>query len=498
MQDDTFRIYICFQSDNGTRRGCLSTISRIHDPVGLICVFILKGKKILQRMTADSIGWDEKLSPVLQKEWDEWREEILLLNELKIQRCYKSRSLGKIVDVTLHCFADASFVGYGIACYLRMVDEGGKVEVSLVMGKSRVSPLKPTTVPRLELTAATIAAKIAAMVIDELKIEGLVAYYWIDNKIVLGWIFNSKRRFRTFVANRVLLVETYTDKEQWRHTDTKDNPADFASRGISPGEKDKVDTWLYGPRKLRVKEEPWRNAVPEIEVLESDAEVKTLVNAIIVKKFPILEVLEERISCWHRMARSIVWAGRFGSKDWRASKHEEITVADIQKAEVGIIKVMQKRAYGDEIAALRDGKKGKKALEKLKKLDPFLDADGVLRVGGRLGNAQEDDTFRFPVVIPKGAVATRVLIEWHHKQIEHMGKHATVNRLREQGFWIVNSSKEVGAVVFRCVRCKWLRGRFGNQKMADLPWNRTTVAPPFTYCGVDVFGPMMVKEGRWF
>ena len=75
-----------------------------------------------------------------------------------------------------------------------------------------------------------------------------------------------------------------------------------------------------------------------------------MVNAIIVKKFPILEVLEERISCWHRMVRSVVWAGRFGSKDWRASRHEEITVADIQKAEVGIIKFMQKRAYGDEIA----------------------------------------------------------------------------------------------------------------------------------------------------
>ena len=147
MQDDTFRFEVCFKSDNGTRKGCLSTISRIYDPAGLVCVFLLKGKKILQKMTADGISWDEKLSPELAREWKEWREEVLLLSKLKIKRCYKSKDLGRIKDVTLHCFADASFIGYGVACYLRLVDENGRVEVSLVMGKSRVAPLKPTTIP---------------------------------------------------------------------------------------------------------------------------------------------------------------------------------------------------------------------------------------------------------------------------------------------------------------------------------------------------------------
>ena len=119
-----------------------------------------------------------------------------------------------------------------------------------------------------------------------------------------------------------------------------------------------------------------------------------------------------------------------------------------------------------------------------------------MRIGGRLANAEEEDTVKFPVLIPKKAKATRRLIEWHHKKIEHRGKHSTVSRLREAGFWLVSGSREVGSVVFRCIRCKWLRGKFNGQKMADLPWNRTTVAPPFTYCGVDVFGHMLVKDGR--
>jgi hypothetical protein len=88
------------------------------------------------------------------------------------------------------------------------------------------------------------------------------------------------------------------------------------------------------------------------------------------------------------------------------------------------------------------------------------------------------------------------MIEWHHAQIEHRGKHTTIGKLRELGFWVVNGGKEVGSVVFKCVRCKWLRGKLNNQKMADLPFNRTAMVPPFTYCGVDVFGPIQVKEGR--
>ena len=446
-------------------------------------------------MTADSVSWDEKLSPELAKEWNAWREDMLLLNQLKIRRCYKSQNLGRVVDVTLHCFADASYIGYGVACYLRMVDENGKVEVSLVMGKSRVSPLKPTTIPRLELTAATVAAKIAAMVLAELGL-GIKAYYWIDNRVVLGWIFNDKRRFRVFVGNRVQLIDTYTNKKQWRYIDTMFNPSDYASRGISPKDEEKVDKWFNGPIMLREKDEPWRDVMPEVEVVANDAEVKTAVNATAVTTHTVLDVLEERISSWHRMKRSVVWAKRFGSREWRSGKQQEITVDEIQRAEMKIIKLMQERAYKEEIEALRTGVQGKKDMERLKKLNPFIDQDGILRVGGRLVNSEEEDAFRFPVVIPKGAVATKVLIEWHHRQIEHRGKHATINRLREQGFWVVNASKEVAAVVFRCVRCRWLRGKLGNQMMADLPWNRTTVAPPFTYCGVDVFGPLQVKDGR--
>ena len=237
-----------------------------------------------------------------------------------------------MTEATLHCFSDASFIGYGVACYLRMVDDQGRVEVQLVMGKARVSPLKPTTVPRLELTAATVAVKIAAMLVEELKIPNLKVYYWIDNKVVLGYIFNGKRRYRIYVANRVLLIDRYTTKEQWRYIKTEDNPADLASRGISVRETEKVDLWLNAPRFLREKDDSWKYAQPEVEISADDKEVmiKAVVNATSVKKCSVLESLEERISSWYRMKRVVAWILRYGSKEWRASKKEDMAVVEIK------------------------------------------------------------------------------------------------------------------------------------------------------------------------
>ena len=237
-----------------------------------------------------------------------------MLNEIGMPRCHRSKCFSTIVDASLHCFSDASFIGYGVAIHLRLVDTEGRVEVSLVMGKSRVSPLKQKNVPRLELTAGGVSVKIGALVIEELKIPDMQVYYWVDSKIVLGYIFNETRRFRVFVANRVQLIDPYTEKAQWRYIDTKDNPGDIASRGLSPRDTEKVDIWFNGPYILRKRDDSWKHDVPDIEIDENDEEVKkeAKVNAISTNDIwpSVLEILEEDVSSWHRMKRVIVWVLR--------------------------------------------------------------------------------------------------------------------------------------------------------------------------------------------
>ena len=504
IRDDMLGFQVDFSKDDGTRRGCLSTIHRIKDPLGLGAPFLLKGRKILQKLAVESVSWDKKLTPEVAKQWSDWRSDLTLLNNLKIRRCYRPSNFGEVTEVTLHCFSDASFVGYGAAYYLRFVDHKGDIEVSLVMGKSRVSPTKATTVPRLELTAATVCAKIAAVIMKELKLDDVETFYWVDNKIVLGYIFNQTRRYRVFVANRVQAIEDLTGNKNWNYVPTKENPADYSSRGISLKESEKVFIWLHGPKFLRRQEDTWRTKCPEVEEIEDDIEVKvtTTVNAVKMggNMKSILDIMEKRISSWHRMKRVVAWVRRFVAlcrkEDVEAG--DDLVIAEIQGAEQTIIKWVQERSFRDDIEIVRRDRKEKikKKVGNLWRICPFIDKDGVLRVGGRLSQAEETENFRFPVILPKRAMITKRLVEWHHKKIEHRGKHSTISELREAGYWVVSASKEVGAVVRNCVRCKWLRGKFAEQKMADLPSSRTTIEPPFTFCGVDFFGHILVKEGR--
>ena len=122
------------------------------------------------------------------------------------------------------------------------MNEKGRIHVSLVIGKSRVSPLKPVTIPRLELTA-----KVSNLVKRELSIKNISEFYWIDSQIVLGYIYNEARRFRVFLANRVQQIRDYTDKNQWKYIGTERNPSDAASRGITVDNIEKVQAWFEGP-----------------------------------------------------------------------------------------------------------------------------------------------------------------------------------------------------------------------------------------------------------
>ena len=109
------------------------------------------------------------------------------------------------------------------------------------------------------------------------------------------------------------------------------------------------------------------------------------------------------------MKRVIAWIYRFVSIEWRRNKKEEMSVQEIQEAEIRIIKLMQQRAYKNEIVRLQKGETAKKGMERLYKLNPFIDKKGVLRVGGRLTNAIDDDNVKFPIIVPKSAKATKAM-----------------------------------------------------------------------------------------
>ena len=491
---DTFEFRIILNDIPLTRRAILSSISSIYDPLGLIAPFLLKGRIFLQEITSEKgCHWDDELKAEHVRAWTDWRTSLLPLQDLKVDRCYKPLDFGESVNTTLHGFSDACHFGYGACCYLRQVNKDGRVHVSLVMGKSRVSPMKYVTMPRLELTASTVAAKLGILIKAELPVIHSISY-WIDSQIVLGYINNESRRFRIYVANRTQLIRNLSCKEDWRYVESQENPGDIASRGLTCEDTESVKHWYKGPDFLWLKEEDWRLQQPEFVINEMDPEVQRVkqVNSTSITFEPVLDIIERRISNWNRMKRVMALVLLFIRK-CKKQPTTEMQVNDIEEAGKKLIKMAQHKHLS---TALKDSHKRSKKMKWLTKLDPFIDSDGLLKVGGRLQNSEQSNQIKFPIILPRKGKISQRLIEWYHGKVQHCGRSTTINEIRSNGYWIIGISSRVKSVIFSCTRCRIFRGRLGEQKMADLPADRLLEVAPFTHCGADMFGPFSIKEGR--
>jgi hypothetical protein len=242
---------ITLQDTPLTRRGILSTIGSIYDPLGLVAPVLLVGKQLLQELCHEGTDWDDPVPDQIRIRWEKWRNELCLLNDFKVRRCFKPNDFGSVKSTELHHFSDASASGYRQCSYIRLVNVHEEVHCELVTAKSCVSPLKTITIPRLELTAALVSVRVSTMLHKELDYNIIVNVYWTNSKVVLGYLNNEARRFHIFVANRVQQICDETSPEQWRYVKSKENPADEASRGLTTREFLDSECWLSGPSFLQ-------------------------------------------------------------------------------------------------------------------------------------------------------------------------------------------------------------------------------------------------------
>lgn len=188
-----------------------------------------------------------------------WLQELHQLSELSVDRCVRPVDFGLVATAQLHHFADASENGYGTVSYLRLTNKDGRVHCAFIMGKSRVAPLKQTTIPRMELTAVVVAVDMGKLLKRELQMNLLDSIFWTDSTTVLKYIENETLRFKTFVANRIATIRETTTPQQWRYVSTSVNPADCASRGLMPTKFMRNQSWFHGPAFLKGPECQWPN-----------------------------------------------------------------------------------------------------------------------------------------------------------------------------------------------------------------------------------------------
>ena len=230
IDTDTFSVKTSLPSGrpgNDTRRGCLSILSSIVDPLGMIGPVLLPARRVLQRTWQLKLHWDEKLPEDLLKDWNKWKEDLTLLNHVSVPSCYFPGGCPLNATFQLHHFSDASEVGYGTVSYLRRETADGRVDCTFVVAKSRTVPLQFVSVPRLELQAATIAVRMDRLILKEIDLAMSASFFWTDSKITLQYINNGTRRFKTYLANRVAEIRDTSQPGQGASTQLTKRPVAF-------------------------------------------------------------------------------------------------------------------------------------------------------------------------------------------------------------------------------------------------------------------------------
>ncbi|KAK3735147.1 hypothetical protein QZH41_001892 [Actinostola sp. cb2023] len=187
--DFTFKVSTEVEEKPFTRRGVLSVVNSLYDPLGLVAPVVIRGKAFLRAMTSNlkPQDWDEPLPKEYKKAWEAWRSSLDGLTDLKVQRSYTSKALTTATRKEIHTFGDASSDSIAAVSYLRVVWPNGHVDVSFILGKAKLAPTRATTIPRLELCAAVLATEITLLITEELDVcPGSVTYY-TDSRVVLGY-----------------------------------------------------------------------------------------------------------------------------------------------------------------------------------------------------------------------------------------------------------------------------------------------------------------------
>ena len=342
-----------------TRRGILSCVSSLFDPLGLVGPLLLPAKCLLQELCRKNLGWDEPISKGDEDCWTQWTKFIRGLGEVKIPRCFKPVESDSIHE-QLHIFCDASEKGYGAVAYIRCELSSGLARCKILFSKCRVAPLKTMTVPRLELTSAVLAVRIYQILKAELMIPFNQVYFWTDSMVVLHYINDTSSRFSTFVANRLAIIHEHTLPTQWRHINSEYNPADYSSRGFN-GKYDQLRIWIDGPEFLSKPEFNW--PVPhKCSVSDDILEFKRKSTSLFsVSTENVINRFLSHYSKWFKLLRAMAWMVRykrylmlmFGHSKGDSLCVGELKLEELEEARLDVIRLIQRDIFSEDLSILQ-------------------------------------------------------------------------------------------------------------------------------------------------
>lgn len=466
-----------------TKRLVMSQTARLYDPCGFIAPIVMKAKCFMQTLWRSSLTWDDPLPNPLALEWKDYSSSLFKLSEFSIPRLLNARE-----EVQLHGFSDASQSGYAACLYIRSA-KGLSFSCRLLTAKAKVSPLKPLSIPRLELQGAHLLSKLVYHYRNLLKTHVLISdiFLWTDSTIVLQWIKTPPHLLKTFVSNRVVQISDFTDGAHWRHVASEDNPADLASRGMTASTfLLKYDFWLNGPPWLSCDMSFWpdtcHNSVSDPDLLELKS-IEPCSNALLSIEYDVN--LFSSCSSWLKTLKIvsviIKWLPKVSSRN--------LTSLDLfNLSHDYVMRHIQLSAFGRELSCLDKGH-GNLPIS-MQRLSPFLDNFGLIRAKGRLSNSEFGTN---PIILPKHHYLVSLLIHHTHVKLGHAGPQH-VRYILSLNYWILAARQIIRSVISKCVVCFRVKPKSLPPLMADLPPERVNPAPVFYNTGMDFCGPFLVKS----
>nr|XP_034824837.1 uncharacterized protein LOC117982583 [Maniola hyperantus] len=471
-----------------SKRETLSAVMSIYDPLGFLSPYTIVAKIMLQSLWRLDIGWDEPIPKEQAGEFVTWMQGLHNIEQLRLPRCYDKHKEGQ--KRHLHIFCDASELAYAAVAYWQIEGPEDAVIVRLASAKAKVAPLRGMSIPRMELQAAVIGARLAEAVKSGHRWEAASTTFWSDSRTVLIWVRTNAKRYTPFVAHRLGEIAELTKPEQWRWVPTKSNPADDATRSeYAAGPRSE---WLEGPQFLQQPSSEWpKEPTPE----QREPEEEVLVYHVSQSRPLHWDAMPDinRISKWNVLIGATARVIYIAAK-WRKMS-KQLEVRDLQMAEKLWLERAQVDSFASEIQLLKRGEKIPRS-SRLYKLDPEYGSDRLLRLRGRINAAPVTQDQKQPIILDGRHQLTRMLIQKEHEAAGHAGNERVVNDLRQR-YWILQLRPSVRAVAHSCQQCRIRKAAPQVPTFGDLPAAR--LAPfsrPFQNVGVDYFGPMSITIGR--
>ena len=344
--------------------------------------------------------------------------------------------------------------------------------MSFVISKTRLASIKTLTIPRLELQAAVVTARLKTKILEEIDFEVNEMYFWSDSKIVLHYLSDANRRFSVYVSHRVAKITSKSDMNEWHHIPGTMNVADDCTRGKEI-------------QLLTLPEEEWPSFKEAVQVNESELEVRASV--LTTWTAPYMFVVEwEKYSTWNRLIWLCAWwityKFKLRSKARRRSPPPEqltksLCADDLKESSLALCMIAQIESFEEEYKELQANRALSSNSPQLR-LQPFL-MEGVIRVGGRLNKAWIPFEAKHQAVLSPTHPLTRLLVQDLHEKHSHVGREHTL-ALVCQHYWIPRGKSFVRKIVNDCLHCKRRLANPNVPLMASLPEERLAFGkPPF-------------------